>query len=196
LKLTCTKVVSQLRRIKGITAREKYVAENRNLLKHQSFGCLISKGNIVAFATVERDEDQLAREPSVVVLRIADPSSLHKVLTECETRQDLQYVQGNTAVFAYEPILKCLQTMNELPLEEQVLHLTPDASEAVSGVRPSGIMAYIRGKWEKDLQYVIGTTQPVQLDLAQVESLLTGFARPLSLIQGPPGKSNLFHRIV
>jgi hypothetical protein len=188
LKFVCTGDLLQLRNIKGVAARKKYVQDNKNLLKHQSFGCLISNGNIVGFASVERNEDLLAQEPSIAVLRIADATSFGKVLTICKTNQDLQFVQVDTAVFAYEPILKCLQSMDELPLEEQLLNLKPGSGEALSGIQPSRIINAIRENWQNDLQNIVGTSRPVQLDLAQVESLLTGLAKRLSLIQGPPGK--------
>ncbi|KAH3974750.1 hypothetical protein HBI56_106880 [Parastagonospora nodorum] len=192
LKLECASDIPQLRNIKGAIARKKYISENRNMLKHQSLGCLISNSSIVGFATVERDEDLLAREPSVVVLRTADASSFAKVLMACKTGQDLNFVQVDTAVFAYEPILKCLRSMSELPLKEQVLNLTPGAGEVLSGIQPNNIINTIRDAWEADLRDHIGTTGPVKLDLAQVEALLTGLAKRLSLIQGPPGTGKSF----
>ena len=188
LKLYCPDDIPQLRKIKGVAARKKYVSDNKSLLKHQSLGCLISNGDIVAFASVDRNEDLLAQEPSIAVLRIADASSFSKVLKACKINQDLHFVQVDTPVFAYEPVLKCLQSMNELPLEDQVLNLTPGSGEAVSGIQPGSIINTIRESWKTDLQTIVGTSGPVQLDLAQVESLLTGLAKRLSLIQGPPGE--------
>jgi hypothetical protein len=188
LMLYCKDDIPQLRKTKGIAARKKYVSENKNLLKHQSLGCLISNENIVAFASVERNEDLLAQEPSILVLCVTDADSFSKVLKSCKANQALQFVQVDTAVFAYEPILKCLQSMNELPLEAQVLNLTPDSGEALSGIQPSGVINAIRENWEENLQAVIRTNVPVELDLAQAESLLAGLTKRLSMIQGPPGK--------
>ncbi|KAJ4366237.1 hypothetical protein N0V83_007873 [Neocucurbitaria cava] len=187
LKLLCSDDIPQLRNIKGVTARRKYISDNKNILKHQSLGCLVSNGSIVAFASVDRNEDLLAQEPSVAVLQVADPKSFGKALIACKTSWDLCFVQVDTAVFAYEPILKCLQSMTELPLEQQLLTLTPGSSEAVSGIQPSTIINAIRERWKENLQDVIGTDRPVHLDLAQAESLLTGLAKKASLIQGPPG---------
>ncbi|KAF1835315.1 P-loop containing nucleoside triphosphate hydrolase protein [Decorospora gaudefroyi] len=192
LKLLCAKDVPQLRNIKSLALRKKHLSENKNILKHQSLGCLVSNGNIVAFATVDRDEDLLAREPSVVVLRIADAGSFGKVLMACKTASDLCFVQVDTAVFAYEPILKCLQSLTEMPLEEQLLNLSSASAEAVSGVQPTRIINAIRDNWEGDLQAVIGSAQPIKLDLAQAESLITGLMKRVSLIQGPPGTGKSF----
>jgi len=81
--------------------------------------------------------------------------------------------------------------MSELPLKEQVLNLTPGAGEVLSGIQTNKIINTIRDAWEADLRDHIGTTRPVKLDLAQVEALLTGLAKRLSLIQGPPGELSL-----
>jgi hypothetical protein len=89
LKLTCSKDIPQLRNHKGFAARKKHLTENKNVLKHQSLGCLISDGHIVAFATVDRDEDLLAQQPPVVVLRIADASSFGKLLMACNMQSDI-----------------------------------------------------------------------------------------------------------
>lgn len=191
LRLLCKEDIPQLRKIKDVAARKSYVKEHRSLLKHQSLGCLISHGNIVAFASVERDEDLLAQRPSIVALRVEDALSFGKVLKACKLGQDLHFVQVDTAVFAYEPILKCLQAMNELPLEEQVLSLKPGSGEVLSGVQPSDIINLIEENRAKDLQDIIGSQGPVKLDQAQADSLLTGLRKRLSMIQGPPGIPSL-----
>ncbi|KAF1364340.1 P-loop containing nucleoside triphosphate hydrolase protein [Lizonia empirigonia] len=191
LKLLCPDDVPQLRNVKAVD-RKKYLADNKNVLKHQSFGCLISSGNIVAFATVDRDEDLLAQQPAIVVLRVADASSFGKVLMACKLAADLCFVQVDTAVFTYEPILKCLQSLTELPLEDQLLSLTPSSAEAVSGIQPTKTINAIRDHWEEDLQDIIGGTHSIKLDQAQADSLLTGLLKRVSLIQGLPGPGKSF----
>ena len=191
LKLLCSDDVPQLRNVKAID-RKKYLANNRNVLKHQSLGCLINNGNVVAFATVDRDEDLLAQQPAIVVLRVADASSFGKVLMACKLAADLCFVQVDTAVFAYEPVLRCLQSLTELPLEGQLLSPTPSSAEAVSGIQPTKIINAIRDHWEENLQDIIGSTYPIKLDHAQADSLLTGLLKRVSLIQGPPGTGKSF----
>jgi hypothetical protein len=191
LKLSCQGDVPQLRNVKG-AARKKYLADNKNVLKHQSLGCLISNGNIVAFATVDRDEDLLAQQPAIVVLRVADASSFGKVLMACKLAADLCFMQVDTAVFAYEPILKCLQSLTELPLEDQLLGLTPSSFETASGIQPTKTINAIHEKWEEDLQDIFGSTHSIKLDQAQADSLLTGLLKKVSLIQGPPGTGKSF----
>lgn len=191
LKLACSGGIPQLRNVKTAD-RKKYLAANKNVLKHQSLGCLISNGSIVAFATVDRDEDLLSQEPAIVMLRVADASSFGKVLMACRLAADLSFVQVDTAVFAYEPILECLQSLTELPLEDQLLDLAPGSAEAVSGIQPTKTIDAIRDHWEEDLQDIIGSIQSIKLDRAQADSLLAGLLKRLSLIQGPPGTGKSF----
>ncbi|KAL5119739.1 hypothetical protein ACEQ8H_002345 [Pleosporales sp. CAS-2024a] len=192
LRLECEEDIPQLRHVDGAAARKKYVSVNKNLLKHQSFGCLISNGVIVAFATVERDEDLLSRKPPVAVLHVADASSFAKVLKAAKLGQKIRFVQVDTPVFAYEPVLKCLQQMADLPLEEQLLNLTPGSAEALSGIQPTKIINRICDNWEHDLQSLLGASSSIRLDRAQADSLLAGLAKRLSLIQGPPGTGKSF----
>jgi hypothetical protein len=191
IKLRCNKGIPQLAKLKGSNQRKQQIIESKNLLKHQSLGCLISDGHIVAFASVERDVDKLAEDPPVLVLHITDATSFKRVLVVSKTSSDLKYVQVDTAVFAYEPILTCLQNMTEVPLQEQLLNPMSSSGETLSGIQPSSIFETIRENCENDLQDILGTTKSVELDDAQADSLLTGISKRLSLIQGPPGKPQL-----
>lgn len=187
LKLLCPNDIPQMRAVHGLNERKRYLNANKNVLKHQSLGCLVSDGKLIAFATVDRDQDALAQEPPIIVLRIANAGSFGKVLMACKMGLDLCFVQVDTAVFAYEPILKCLQSLTEMPLAEQLLNLTPGSTEALSGIQPNEIINTIRDNWEGDLQDVIGSSHSIHLDQAQADSLLTGLMKRVSLIQGPPG---------
>ncbi|KAF1974109.1 P-loop containing nucleoside triphosphate hydrolase protein [Bimuria novae-zelandiae CBS 107.79] len=180
VKLRCNGDIPQLQQFKNSKDRKSYASENKNFLKHHSLGCLINDRQIVAFASVDRDEDRLAQIPPVLQLRIADPDALKKFLTV------------DTPVFAYEPILQCLQNMKEMPLKEQLLELTPEANETLSGIQPTSIIQAIRQKGHQELQHIVGTTKSVKLDEAQSDSLLTGLSKKVSLIQGPPGTGKSF----
>lgn len=195
LRLRCLDDIAQLKNIKDEPTRKSYVTDprNKNIMKHQSLGCLVSNGNIIAFASVERDEDMLAQKPAVIVLRIAEEDSFRKALLACMYDADLRFVQVDTAVFAYEPILKCLQTIADMPLQEQLLNLQPGAAEVLSGIQPNKIVNTISDGWRSNLQTVIGTSRSVELDVAQTESLVAGLTKRVSLIQGPPGEYFLDH---
>jgi hypothetical protein len=188
LKLRSKDDIPRMSQLKDLASRKKFIRENKNFIKHQSFGCLISEGIVLAFAHVDRNEDLLALSPPVIVLQIADAPSFSKVLIACKATTDLQFVQVDTAVFAFEPILKCLQSMRELPLEHQLLSIGSDPHQALSGIEPVQIVQDIRENWESDLQGVLSTPKDVHLDKAQAKSLIQGLTKRVSLIQGPPGK--------
>ncbi|KAF2277903.1 P-loop containing nucleoside triphosphate hydrolase protein [Westerdykella ornata] len=192
LQLLCGNDIPQIARHSDPAARKKVLAENKNLIKHQAFGCLISEGAVLAFANVERDEDMLSQKPPIIVLRIQDSHSLSKVLQTTKTSAELRFVQVDTAVFAYEPILRCLQRMTELPMKEQLLDLESRSSEAPSPVVPPRVITWIRDRWRTGLQSTLSTPKAIQLDAAQAESLITGLSKRLSLIQGPPGTGKSF----
>jgi hypothetical protein len=192
VKFLCSKDISQMAHLKTTTLRKQYIVDKKSFIKHQSFGCLISNRDVIAFATIRRDEDLLARQPAVLVLEIADDTSFRKVLIAGKSSADLQFVQVDTAVFAYKPFLKCLQTMTELPMQNQLLNLGSESSEVLSGIEPTRIVEKIRDNRGSDLQSTLGTTKSVLLDAAQAESLLSGLTQKVSLIQGPPGKIGLY----
>ena len=196
LLFRCKDDIPQMRNLKTAAARKKYISDNRSVIKHQSIGCLCSQGNIVAFATIDRDEDKLAERPSEIVLRITDEASVKKVLYASKSLPALQFVQVDTAVFAYEPILDCLQNMTTIPLREQLFSFMPCANEALSEIRPINALKKIIQQKAHDLKDIIGTSESIELDVAQAESLLAGLAKKVSLIQGPPGMLILAHRIV
>ncbi|KAK6508267.1 hypothetical protein TWF506_010363 [Arthrobotrys conoides] len=192
VKLQCKSHISQLKGLKDAAARKDFLRENKKIIKHDSFGCLINGDEIVAFANVDRDEDLLALEQPVVVLRIEDEQSFNKVLYMSKTSSELKFVQVDTAFFAYSPILKRLQSMKEIPLREQLLGFGPGSNEALSGIGPTSVVNSIRLNLEDDLQSILGTRKSVKLDVAQAKSLLAGLAKKVSLIQGPPGTGKSF----
>jgi hypothetical protein len=189
LKLRCLDDIPQLRKLVEKSSRKSFVTSprNKNVMKHQSLGCLVSGGNVIAFATVERD-DLLTEIPAVITLRITEEDAFCKTLILCKSNAEMSFFQVDTAVFAFEPILKCLQTITELPLQNQLLNLHPGSSEDSSGIQPTEIVETIRENWQDDLQATISTGRPVNLDGAQTESLIAGLSKKVSLIQGPPGE--------
>ncbi|PVI08396.1 P-loop containing nucleoside triphosphate hydrolase protein [Periconia macrospinosa] len=192
VKLRCMKGISQIPKSQDPDERKRGIVKNKNLLKHQSLGCLISDGQIVAFASVDRDVDKLAEDPPVLVLNILDDTAFRNVLIKSKMSSDLQFVQVDTAVFAYEPILKCLQNMRDVPLQEQLLDLLPGSSEEFSGIEPSAIFCQINSARDQNLQDILQTDTKVELDDAQADSLLAGISKRVSLIQGPPGTGKSF----
>ncbi|GAB7348917.1 hypothetical protein MBLNU459_g7605t2 [Dothideomycetes sp. NU459] len=164
--------------------------DNRNFLKHQSFGCLVDRGRIIAFATILRSEDLLVDEKyPVVTLGIQPGIALENALLSLKTSRTTDFVMVETAMFAYEPVLTCLQSKLELPLAKEILSLEIDQEkdEGFSPLIPSDLLLEIEDGNGQDLKDVLGTEGSVSLDDSQRDSLLSGLKNSVSLIQGPPG---------
>ena len=170
--------------------RKEYLKANKNFARHQSLGCVISNGEILAFTTIDRNEDYLAQNPPALILRISDDNGFKKVLIAANRSTDFEFVQVDTAVFAYEPVLRRLQLKKELQLSEELIHLErtseltdvmPEMEEVVESLEGNGM----------GLKDALHTAEAIRLDRSQADSLRAGLAQNVSLIQGPPGKSCL-----
>ena len=173
--------------------RKKYYASNKNVLKHLSFGCLLSSNEIVAFATVDRNEELLAEDPPVVLLQVFESAAFTKALITLKTtpQQKIEFVQVDTSFFAYEPVLRCLQEKTSFPLSDQLLKSNNHVELAKSPFAPEDIVAEIERLEGQNLRGLLDIAKDVVLDHSQTESLVAGLSQNLSLIQGPPGKTSI-----
>jgi hypothetical protein len=186
LALRCCSGLEQLT-VLPPSQRKHFLNENRNFLKHQSFGCLIRGGEIAAFATVDRNIDALIMQPPVVMLQIYGDEAFKKALFALKLSTDLEFLLVDTPIFAYEPVLKCLQEMVDLPLAEEMLALNAKARTPESSLIPDSLVKQLKAKKDDNVQHILGTAKAIRLDPSQMESLIAGLTQPLSLIQGPPG---------
>ncbi|KAI9831934.1 MAG: hypothetical protein M1819_004656 [Sarea resinae] len=191
LTLRCEAGLPQLSRLSQ-SKRKAFLVDNRSFLRHQCLGCLMNGTEIIACATVDRDEALLIDSPPIVSLQFAEEAAFEKALLAIKLCGMLDFVMVDTAIFAYEPVLKRLQDMTDLPLAEELLSsnhtlkmrdMTPLLANTVRSIRMMG---------NDDFQDLLGTPMPVQLDESQAESLLAGLTQTLSLIQGPPGTGKSF----
>lgn len=169
--------------------RQKYFTDNKHILKHESFGCLIHRGEIVAFATTGRNEEMLARDPPILLLRIFGTSALVKTFIALKTfhHRELEFVMVDTPFFAFEPILRSLQEKQSIPLSDELLKLSDYTAMRESPVFPRALVKRIGEGEGSDLRDVLGVQGQVMLDTSQTASLISGLSQPVSLIQGPPG---------
>lgn len=169
--------------------RRKFYAENKTILKHNSFGCLLRSNNIVAFANVDRNDELLAKEVPIILLQVLGSSTTTKVLVMLKTAppNELEFVLVDTPVFAYEPILKCLQDMPSLPLARELLNVEHDRHVSRLVTVPEQVVTKIHEYEGQDLRYALNFPKKVVLDSSQTASLIAGLTRNVSLIQGPPG---------
>jgi hypothetical protein len=95
--------------------------QGKKVLKHQSLVCLLVDGQVLAFPTINRNEELLAMEPPTIVLQFDGHKSVTKTLLELKTAKEIKLVQISTAVFSYGPVLSALQNIKELPLSRELL---------------------------------------------------------------------------
>lgn len=116
---------------------------------------------------------------------------MEKALLRIKTAQNVKLVQLNTAVFAYESVLKQLKEIKELSLEENILcwregkNLPPPSYQLTSDM--ADLMADLEQDSLHDLRNVLHLSRRTKLDKSQAACFLAGLRQRLSLIQGPPG---------
>ena len=169
-------------------ARRDYFLANPHIFKHQSLGCLIVDGEISAFPTIHRDVDQLACKPPIITLQFKGKASTSKSLLKLKTAKTVKLVQIDTAVFAYEPVLRGLQELRDLSLADELLLWSPDSVPVQPPDVPLALVNSLENDPSQDIQGILQTPNSIRLDKVQMDSLLTGLKQRVSLIQGPPGE--------
>lgn len=196
----CKEDLPQLKGLKE-TERKKYLDEKKNFFKHQSLACLLAGKEILAFPTINRDEARLAKNPPEIVLQFEITEGTRFALRRLKREHDIRLIQIDTAVFAYEPVLKGLQQAINLPLSSElllwkkgdVLEEIPTANQATMAINA------LRKDAHTNLKPLLRTSTDIRLDVSQARSLLSGLTQKVSLIQGPPGvlnKSSMFESFV
>ncbi|KAK4548613.1 hypothetical protein LTR36_009523 [Oleoguttula mirabilis] len=175
--------------------RKAYLKEKPKFLKHQSLGCVMDGSRLITFATLSRVEELLTEGTPKVALQLSSSAAVEKLLTALKVSNKLDFVLMDTSVFAYEPVLRCLQGTVELPLYKQLLagnEKEIEACSTTSSVCPQDLANSIESASGEDLQGLLLLQKQVILDDTQTRSLLAGLRQPVSLVQGPPGTGKSF----
>ncbi|KAK0127290.1 hypothetical protein ONS96_006840 [Cadophora gregata f. sp. sojae] len=116
-------VENGLPNMKNITGskRKSYLSDNRHVLRHGNMACLFIDDEPVAFPTILRNEDELAQVPAIVTVQFQEDDTLSEALLRMKTAKSIRLVQLDSATFAYEPFLRRLQAMTDLPLASELL---------------------------------------------------------------------------
>lgn len=179
----------QLKKIEP-SKRKAYLMDNRQILRHGNLACLLVDNEPVAFPTIHRNDEELSKIPAKLIVQFQDDSTLSNALSRLKTGQDIKVVQLDTAVFAFEPFLKQLQEMKELPLSEELLHWEEGELLRAPSFQPTLVIEKLRERAERDLQDVLRTKKPIRLDASQMDSLCASLSQRVSLVQGPPGSQS------
>ncbi|KAF2139493.1 uncharacterized protein K452DRAFT_320165 [Aplosporella prunicola CBS 121167] len=193
LSVTCKSGLERLTKV-PVSGRKDFLNDkyNRSFLKHGSLGCLIQGDHVTSFATLHRKPDKLSMDPPIVTLQFPEGAALEKALLAFKTSKDLQFMLVDTAMFACEPILKCLQSKKELPLAEELLAPGTEEALRISPLRPDEVIQKVEENEGHCLEEILNIGKSINLDTSQTESLLSGLAQTVSLIQGPPGTGKSF----
>ncbi|KAL9620613.1 MAG: hypothetical protein Q9160_004867 [Pyrenula sp. 1 TL-2023] len=189
LLLRCNADFPQLRGL-SVAQRKDFVKNNFYFMKDRSFGGLVDENGLIAFATLARDEELLARDPPILNLRITENAVLLRAILASKVSLNVQFLQVSTPVFAYEPILKCLQQKTDLQLGMELLPDQGVIQPQESSIASLCTMArYVGNLAGRNLQPILKTPKgkSIILDESQAQSLRTGLTQALSLILGPPG---------
>ncbi|TEA18713.1 NFX1-type zinc finger-containing protein 1 [Colletotrichum sidae] len=190
--LTCKSGLESLTQLSQ-ASRGQYLKDHRSFLRHQSFGALCGDKHIVAFAFLMRDVDQLVKEPPVIALQFTNSEAFARALHALQSPNNLRFILVDTPVFAYQPVLECLQGMVEMPLDGCLLR---DDSEYPSQVVYSTQIKTCVDQFEymlaKDVKTVRIGRQTFELDESQIRAVLHALKSPVALIQGPPGTGKSF----
>ncbi|KAJ4487682.1 P-loop containing nucleoside triphosphate hydrolase protein [Lentinula aciculospora] len=177
--------------------RKAFLDDNRSrYFRHQTLACLIVNNEIVAFPTLNRDENLLARKPSVLVLQLeGKPTAQALKKLKLAQSHNIRVILIDTAVFSFEPILKAIKELSTIPLASEILF--QDEDSVLMGPKNvdcklQTLISTLRAHPKDDLQTYLNTAKSIVLDESQHASLLSALTQNMSLIQGPPGTGKSF----
>ena len=168
--------------------RKTELQTHRRFAKHGSMACILINDKVIGFGSIYRDEDLLSQKPPVFVIQLEGQASTINVLTRLKTASNVKLVQIDTALFAYEPVLKAIQEIKDVPLAQELLFWNKDSPTRPPSFDEPNIVAALGSDPGCELQPYLQTSSSVKLDTKQAASLVTGLTQKVSLIQGPPGK--------
>ncbi|KAI8713538.1 hypothetical protein NCS52_01298500 [Fusarium sp. LHS14.1] len=178
--------------------KKGFLEDTKQFMKHDSFGALCCGKDIVAFGSLVRDIHNLTQTPPVIGIRFTDASSLGKALEALRgpDQQQLRFLLVDTATFAYEPILKRLQTMTELPLEDQLINFEEPPQDSTGSERLGQLIERLKVSSANLMKVSMPASFRIDKDIklqgAQLDSFINGLSQELALIQGPPGTGKSF----
>ncbi|KUJ19424.1 uncharacterized protein LY89DRAFT_667379 [Mollisia scopiformis] len=191
LRLEWDELLPQLRKLAPGKMTD-YLKNDQHILRHGNMCCIMIDDEIAAFPTISRDVHQLVKQPSSIVVQFTDDSTLSSTLFKAIGASNIKLIQLDSAIFAFEPFLRRLQAIADLPLEEEVVTWQSGDAIATSPLKPSRILKGLEASAGKDVGRLLGIAKKVILDESQVASLCSCLSQRVSLVQGPPGTGKTF----
>ena len=187
IQLECSRDLRIFDRV-GPKDRKAALQNHRRFAKHGSMSCILINDKAIGFGSIYRDEDLLSKKLPIFVIQLEGNASTVNVLTQLKTASNVKMVQIDTALFAYEPVLKAIQNIKDVPLAEELLFWEKGKPIRPPSFEKPDIAAALELDHGCDLQSHLGTSSSINLDEKQAASLITGLTQNVSLIQGPPGE--------
>lgn len=111
------------------------------------------------------------------------------------TTKNLSFVQLDTSLFSYEPILRRLQELKAIPLVNELLFWKLGTAlqepPAMDHVEVVSIVTSLTQDPRTDLQHLLKMPKQALLDESQAKCVVASLKQRISLIQGPPGEMAL-----
>jgi hypothetical protein len=190
LRLQCLQDLPQLQNKKN-NERKTFLKENPRILKHETMACMLADDEIVTLGIIVRDEDLLALIPPILSLQIPS-SGVERALLRLKNAKNIKMIQLNTALFAYEPILKQLQEMKELSLEDEIFRWEQgkniSSPDYTMNRKIFNILDNLKTNSSYDLEDLLQLPSSTKLDDSQAACFLAGVQQKVVTIQGPPGE--------
>ncbi|KAF7863083.1 hypothetical protein EAF04_007166 [Stromatinia cepivora] len=194
LMFQCQDELPSLKKIdpKKHQKRVDFLKDNRTILRQGTIGCLFVDGEPLAFPSINRNEDELAKKPANIIVQFQDETTISTTLVKLKVAQKIKLVQMDTSIFGFEPFLRRLQDMNNVPLAEKLLSWNEDDFNGGPPFQPLALKKKIERSSGQDLSPLLLTEKSIVLDDSQIQSLLAILFQRVSLIQGPPGTGKSF----
>lgn len=102
--LKCKGELSHVRKIQS-DKRKDLLKENRHIIRQRNIACLLIDGE-PAFLTIHRNEKELAKTPTIIMIQLADDSTSSYALFKIKIAENVKLIQLDVATFAYVPALE------------------------------------------------------------------------------------------
>lgn len=144
-------------------ARKKALMDQPSLLRHQALGVLYRGTDIIGFAVIDRNVDNLIKSPPIVSLQFTDHGQLRRALVALTlpTRASVKFVLVDTPVFAYEPVLLGLQRLADAPLLD--LLINPSSIAKADFAIPGALLSKTIKLTSAAEMLVAGSERPAQV---------------------------------
>ena len=161
---------------------------SQKFLRHESMCWLITDDRPLILVSIDRHEESLALDPPVICVRFNEAKFVYRALVSLKAAERIQLMQLSTAIFAYEPVLKQLQNINWLELEDELMYSTEASLVTSTTLGIDTLLENLEDDYSVDLQDILELPALTSLDESQAACLKAGLTQTLSLIQGPPGE--------